>query len=173
MYQRDEGSWRKRNEALKGKVLQDVGGLFFCFFFWWSETHFLSLLCQALHVFSPLWKTKGKKPPKVARCYRYSCYLLYKIVNKISTQTILENRNYEQIIHFQEVSFSLFQTEYGSSVWRDSTCIWWLPNWKPWGKNGQYDQMYLHKRENTTVFQANLIKKYLCIDRVEEPRAPL
>lgn len=29
MYQRDEGSWRKRNEALKGKVLQDVGGFLF------------------------------------------------------------------------------------------------------------------------------------------------
>lgn len=29
MYQRHEGSWRKRNEALKGKVLQDVGGFFF------------------------------------------------------------------------------------------------------------------------------------------------
>lgn len=29
MYQRDESSWRERNEALKGKVLQDVGGFLF------------------------------------------------------------------------------------------------------------------------------------------------
>lgn len=68
MYPRDGGSWRKRNEALKRKVLQDVGGflfdevkLNFLPFPAWHKRGFL--LCEGLKK-----KGRGKKCPKWARC---------------------------------------------------------------------------------------------------------
>lgn len=67
MYQRDGGSWRKRNEALKRKVLQDVGG----FLFDEVKLNFLPFPARHKGAFSfvkDLRKGRGKKCPKRVRC---------------------------------------------------------------------------------------------------------
>lgn len=73
MYQRDESSWRRRNEALKGKVFQDVGG---------SLTGQVTLNVFPLPcptaALSPLRATQGKVDkqfPKLARYERYAGHL--------------------------------------------------------------------------------------------------